>query len=649
MEQDKEYCDKNPKRTPIIFSNLDFISCVFFSNKQFNIEKIHKPQYSLCVERLFLSTGIESIQNEINSIIDNIYENLNKDNTFGKPIKIPAPIYILIGRELEYDSNLLENEKFIHFPLTVNSKLGNAEIIPDKTTGTLAIIDYMNSFFNNSGLATENDKIKYSKSHLNKYKFKGNIRILLYVPYLSNEYRYKSNIQDIINSATFFYNLIMSDVFLSFERTSNIDKEFINNLKKMNFNKKFINILVNVLREASKSKFLLYDDLNNLCFDGGCVSDVGEDLNVLIPAYNKDDGVNSENAVKYSPFLPNKCLSKTNNFLCNIRYTKEHNIGIDEFIKKYAMGDIINGLSVYSMINDMVNKKQISQENVNKIDKFKSPLNLIISIVNTHIKDGYSNDSNKNEREITVKEKLEDGTTKDKKVKVKYNHFSKEYSENMIKELSLLNDKYPGVPEIVMSLYIYNDTLKSDKITYMPWGKELISKEYILDIDTKIDVNTDLISFNNKYALKLNNKGYLFVYNINNKKILYFINYKKKIDRPIGLKFNKSEFIVECINNNNNQTSETFDSKIPKLIDDKCKECVDPFTMILDNDGYITIYGNSFIDATNKDFKKFINIQKDLVSNTDYNIDNIDDNVNQLDYIKQEYTFCSNIGENCYK
>ena len=641
MELDKNKCDRNPKKSPIIFNNLKFISCIFFSDKQFNTEKIHKPQYSLCIEKSFLATTINSIENEINSIIDNIYNELNKDNTIGYPIKIPAPIYILLGRELEYNNNILESEEFLHLPFNTKSKLGNTDITPNEQ-GSLAILDYLNSFFEKSGLAKDDDKKKYEKSHINNYKFKGRIKILLYVPYLSNEYNYISNFQDILNSSTFFYNLIMSDVFLKFERTSNIDKEFIKNLKKMNFNKNFINMLTKILRDASKSKFLLYEYLNNLCFEGGCVSSIGEDLKVLIPNYDKADGINSENAVKFSPFLPNKCLSKTDNFLCNVKYAKEYNKDIDIFIKEYAMGDIKNGLSAYSMINDLINKKIISEENISSIDKFKSPLNLIIIIINKHIKDGYTDDLNKEEREITVKENNED-----KKVKVKYNHYSKEYSENIIKELSLLNDKYPGVPEIVMSLYIYNETLKSDKISYMPWGNELLTLDYLFHIYNPLEVKSEIYSLNNEYALTINKKGLIYVYNISTKNILYFIN-KKKIINPISCMFDKSNFTIQVIDENNNQKTEKLEAKIPNLISD-CKNCVEPYTMTIDNNGIIKIFGNSFIDVTNKDFLNFINNEIDLLKKFKYNIDDLD-KINNINIpITESYQYCDNINKSCKK
>ena len=659
MELDKNSCNKTPRNSPIIFRNIDFVSCLFYSDKQYNQERIHIPKFSLCIERLVSGSSLSSIENGINGIIDEIYNKLNENNTFGRPIKIPAPIYVLLGRELEYHSSILEAERFVHMPLGMTSKLGQATITPDGK-GTLAILDYLNSFFTSSGLATEDDKKKYEKSHLNNYKFKGRVKIILYVPYLTNNYTYITNFKDMLSSSNFIYNLIISDVFLKFERTSNIDKEFIANLKKMKFSKDFIRNITNILKESTKKKFVLYDDLINLCFEGGCVSSVGEDLTVLIPPYDKDEATNGENAVKFSPFLPNKCLSKTNNFLCNVKYAKEYNKGMDEFVKKYAMADIINGLGQYSLINDMVNKNQISQEDVSKIDKFKSPLNLIISVINTHIKNGFSDDLNNKDREITVKENTEDCTSADKKIKVDYNHYSKEYSENIIKELSLLNYNYPGVPEMVMSLYIYKSNLNSNKIVNMPWGDKLLSPDYFYHIITPLEVNTDVYSLNNRYALRINKKGLIYIYEVNTKRIHYFINDIRIENIALSMIYDKTSFTIQILDEKGNQRGELMKKRIPKLID-TCSECKDPISMIIDDNGNLKFYGNSFYEVTSKEFTSFVENQIESARRNSFNMDELElgeegdynqDILNRLDDIQkrsERYQYCSESEGSCSK
>ena len=64
--------------------------------------------------------------------------------------------------------------------------------------------------------------------------------------------------------------------------------------------------------EFKNNKYPLFDDLMNMCYDGGCVSAIGEDIEKLVPQYTEDENKNNELTTNFSPFIPNKCLSKTN-------------------------------------------------------------------------------------------------------------------------------------------------------------------------------------------------------------------------------------------------------------------------------------------------------------------------------------------------
>ena len=79
------------------------------------------------------------------------------------------------------------------------------------------------------------------------------------------------------------------------------------------------------------------------------------------------------------------------------------------------------------------------------------------------------------------------------------NHYSKVYSENIIKELAFLK-KQIGIPEYVMSLYFYKEELNSDKIAYMPFGTTFPTDEYVINFGDTIQVNQIIYSFNKKYA-----------------------------------------------------------------------------------------------------------------------------------------------------
>jgi len=655
MDREKTSCSQN-KRQPINFNNLSFIKCVFLTNTQFNINKIHIPKQSLYLEEMIYVSSLNDIENKINEMIDNIYLRLNANNN-GKPYKIPMPIFLLLGKALEYEKSILEGETFIHTPIATNGyKLGKSTITTE-TSGNIAILDYIKAFFS-SGLETKQDTDKYNTSIINTYKFKGNVKIFLYVPYLTKNYKYVSNFTDLINSSRFFYSLINTNYFLSFQKTSNINEEFIAKLRKSGVNERIINKIIGIFNEADRKKYTLYDDLINLCFEGGCVSDVGEDLERLIPQYTDDEGKNTENAKKYSPYMPSKCLSKTNGYLCNIKYADENNIDIHDFLKRYSMKELKVSLARYTEINNKIENNEDVSNNVNEIDKYKSPVDLIISIVNRYIKDGYSDNLKDETKDIKIKRINEDGEEETITEKTPLNHYSKDYSENIIKELSLLHKLHPGVPEIVLSLYLFKETYKPDKIIYMPFGRFLLSNNYVLNVGEQLTIDKKLFSINNRYVLTINNYGYIYVYDRTNMNVLYFLN-RKTIKNTKGMIIEKNGINVVFIDDNNNEKTINVMADVKALIKE-CDDCIDPYNVIIDNDsGNIIIYGNAFYNATNDNFYNFINNERNVMKNMNtqdkqlLKIDNLDKIIKKDEELllrqQEDYLYCNSLNEGCIK
>jgi hypothetical protein len=626
----KEYCKKPTQKTNISFNNLNFIRCVFLTNEQYNINKIHIPKQTLFIEKTINADNNNIIQETINDTIDEVYNKLNENNT-GRPIKVPMPIFILLARVLENDYNILKNKYFEFIP-NKETIYGNTTIKPNQD-GKLAILDYIKSFFS-SGLEKQSDKDKYEKSYIHKYNFKGNIKIFIYIPYLTKDYRYITNFKDLLNSTIFFYSLINSDLFLNFQRTSKLDTEYIEKLRKAGVKENIIKKVIKILKDADKNKFTLYDDLINLCFDGGCISSVGEDFERLVPAYTKDEEKNNDNAVKYSPYLPNRCLSKTNGYLCNIRFADDKNKDISELIKKDKLDDLKNDFKKYSEIYYNLSIDKDVEKNKNEIDKYKSPVDLLISKINDFIKDNFKKDKN------------DDSSY----------YYSKDYSENIIKELIILNKLYPGIPEMVLSLYIYNENFKQDKLIYFPWGKKLLSNSFVLNIGEEFPVNNILYSFNNNFALTINKNGFIYIYDIKKYKIVYLLN-RKIIKRCIGMRMERNNIAVLYIDENKNQKSKNIFENKPSLVNN-CKECKEPYSIILDDDnGYIKIYGNSFYEVTNPKFNDLINDEINIINdlnnnNIDFNIDSLnkdDFNIDLEIKKKEDYLYCSSLDNSCLK
>jgi len=603
------------------------------------MKKIHLSRQSLYIQDVIQVNSLGDIENKIDMIIDGVYNKLNEGIGNRERIKVPVPIFILLGRELEYHRSVFEDGNKI--PLLLNTKFGETELRP--TGGQLAISEFINAFFS-SGFQKPQDRTKYDSSVLKSYKFKGRVRIIVYFPYLTNKYRYISNYVDIINSVTFYNNLFKSATFLTKDRTTTFnEKEFRKELEKTLKNElrrnrvateNLINNIVNKSVEENKKKYTLYDDLNNLCFEGGCVANEGDDFERLLPQFTNDKGKNSENAIKYSPFMPTKCLAQTTNHYCHMLKPKDasHNVDLIDFIKSYAIEDIKTAILKYITINAKINNNQrLCKKDIRYIDKYKSPIDMIIAIANIYIRDGFGTNLNDKEKKYKLpkeetKEKFTNGDDEPEECKkedpekpeitIKINHYSKDYSENIITELMHLNKLYPGVPEFVMSLYSYKENLKNDKLVYMPFGRPIPTDDYVYQLGTEFMVNKKLFSFNNRYGLTINENGFVYVYDVNNRNILYFLHRgDNRNNKFVSMTFETTGLVIVYMDEYDNLKPVSRDilPRIP-LIKSNCDECSEPYSMIVDDNGNLVIYGNAFYDVTFDGFKGMINKERGLIS-----------------------------------
>jgi len=622
------------------FSNdriFKFMKCIFFTNKQYNTDKIHIPTQSLYIQKDIKVNNVNDINNYINNTIDIIHYKLNIGNRSGTPVKIPAPLFALIGRKLDYHTSIFDGEKF-KTPFKRSFKYGSVNVSPN-TNGELAILSYFNSFFDSGLGEMPRDQEKLIGSLASSFKFKKNVRIIIYAPYLTNEYKYITNFTDIINSSRFFYTLLTNDFFLDFKKTTIITYETLKNKYKY-LNERSLRFLLEILTREDRRSFTLYEDLLNLCVEGGCVSDYGEDLNRLTTTFTDDMNQNNEEAIKKSPYVPSKCLAQTKGYIKNIRDI-HNNRDVPEFLNENAMKEIQESLYKYVDISDKIargDKNIGDDEDSKKIADYTSPVDLIISIMNKYIKDGYLINLNDGDRNG-----------------IKVNHYSKEYSKNIIKELSLINKFYPGVPEIIMSFNLIDETKRSDKIIYHPWGRQLLSSRNVLKLGESIPANKSLFSFNNRFIMSITNDGIIYVYNKNSGRILYFIN-RTPIYNTQSVTISTTEISIEYISNDNNKKSQTI--KLPnniKSLIGNCEDCIkEPFNLIINNDnGSLVIYSNSFFEATSTEFKNFIDSER-------INAERLNMNINDADFIKkigkpiefgiqEDYVFCSSIDRECKK
>jgi len=635
MEPEITKCQRNIRNSPKTFSNLSYIKCLFFTNKQFNeeAESYHKPKESLYIEKDIDGRNRQNIVNSINEIIIGIYRDLNKDNPTGD-YKIPAPIFVMMGRKLEKKGSIFENQNITK--IEDNYININGMIIPNPIIKEVSIISYINDYLS-SIFATKDDINKYNKSMLNTYEFKNNVKIFVYVPYMTNKYKYITNFVDLINSSTFISSIINNAYYLGVDPTIIFDEEKFketNNKLSNSLQHMFININTN----QDSRKYRFYDELVNLCYDGGCISDIGEDFQQLLPNFTNDESTDTDNAIKKSPYLPNKCLSKTNNFICNMKDV-ENNVSLNQILKENGSEELTNSLTQYENINMKINKGLSVSDDENKLisDYNKSPINLLISIVNSYISSSYSTNLDEKDKKIKRPTLNEKGVMEEKEISLKLNHYSKDYSINMIKELSYINNKYPSIPEIVTTMYVYKEEILSNLITYMPFGKQIPSNYNVLHFGYEQEINEKVYSVNKEFALMINNNGLIYVLNRKINQIHYFLN-RTFIKNALSMNISESGISVNYIDDNNNKNNRNVLNI--KMINDKNPRTKPPYSCIINDLGIIVVYGNAFLNSTSDEFNRLIENEIDFIKSLDSGIDpnaldNLDENMmrgkNKLD------------------
>jgi hypothetical protein len=187
----------------------------------------------------------------------------------------------------------------------------------------------------------------------------------------------------------------------------------------------------------------------------------------------------------------------------------------------------------------------------------------------------------------------------------------------------------------------------------MPWGRYLLSNNYVLNLSEPLTINNRLFSINNRFGLTVNKNGFIYVYDRTLSTIIYFLN-KTIVKNTKAMIIEKTGISVVFIDSNKNEISKVV-LNIP-LIKSKCPECKDPFNCIIDNDtGNLIIYGNSFFNSTSNELQTLINNERGLVSSMSMNNQdiNLEDIINSDKDIlltqKEDYLYCSSLDAGCIK
>lgn len=563
-------CNKYPVRQePIKFNNLKYIRCAFLTQEQYTNE-YHIPKNSLNIS---FNTTMDNIENSIDINIQNVYNKLNEIRS-PTPIKILKPIFVAFSRKIEHINNVL-NDKSIR-PIEIKKE-------NDDISYCLAINKYINSYLNKM---KNNDLInKYNSLPINKYDFKGNVKVIIFFPFITTDYKYITNFKDILNSSAYFINLLSDTEFNGIPETSSFDEEkFRKSFSKSGFSKKFVDKIINDIKLQDKTNYRYRDDLMVLCNEGGCLSESGgEDFNSLLPRISDNNGDNTNNALNASPFLPTKCLAQTNRYKCGILSPDNNNKTPQELIKD---NDVMNYLTDI-LQKYIINEECITENNKNKDfcnryadknpDLQQTPVDIINNVISVFLrKEKYSSDFNNNKK----------------------NHYSEIYSINIIKELMFINNIYPGIPEVVFPLYLY--TKNNEYTIEPPWGARLLTTDYIFNDGEEIPIGVRKYSSNNRYYIEMNSQGQIYV--STNENIYYYLNIHP-FKKPVSMIFTNTitiNFIEEETNYLRPRRVINMDLIMK---DDKHR---DPYSFYINDEGKIRVISNGFLDATSKEFNDFI-------------------------------------------
>lgn len=567
----------NLRGSPLTFNNLEYLRCVFLTQDQYN-NNYHIPKSSLTVT--FDST-IGNIENDIDTNIYNVYANINRVTRSTMSIKILSPIFVAFSRKLEYVDSIFDDSTLTKYPVELKKRNGYC----------LAIKNYMDSFFKSN--QDENLKNKYNSLPHTKYDFKGNIKVILFFPFITTQYKYITNFKDIINSSYYFLSLISKIEFNGLTEINSFDEGQIREANKK-VPKQIIDMYIQILRKQDNMKLTFRKDLLALCNEGGCVSESGgEDFKTLLPQLSNNDGDNINNAIKFSPFLPSKCLSQTIRYKCGIEEVKNNNKKPQELAKSEKIIDYLSSSLTDYITNEYCYTKKGTPnfdtdlcrgKPSEKANMQQTPVDVINNVLNVYLKKQYRTDLNEDKDSSKVA------------------HYSQEYSINIIKELMLINNFYPGIQEVVFPLYLYKGT--SEYITEPPWGNKLLTPDRVIYENEGVLVNQKKHSFNDSYYLMLNDKGQLVVYNSNGS-IFYYLSIKT-VPNPENITLS-STFTVSYKSPESGyiRTTDVLGGYSITIID-KSENRRAPYIFYLNNEGRLRIFANGFIDATDKSFIDFI-------------------------------------------
>lgn len=581
MSKDKELIERVTNLA--LYSNLKEMllwkRCIYMTHGQYA-----KGEH--LNDKIYIHKGTT---NNIKKFVSNHLQELASKLPFKK---VPKPIYILLAKKLEYDSansilpasckeaykdlksGVLEyaalKEKYTTdnnttvYSQSVGNNVRNYDIscFLDKDNKLLDATssDIEKKEFVYDRLGAGNSIEYLQKSSLASYKFNENYEVIIYVPNLTRDLKYFTSFFDFSNQNKWM-NMICSEdsVFLSIIPFQKDYKESIVNSvgdEAYESNDKFKKI-VNDLNEKNELEYPFIKDMSYMCFNMGCVSEYGEDLDEIVPTVGNTYDEQLSNARAKGPYFPTKCLRTD--------YYNKHMI---DFEKEDIQKEYKKGLR-----EQLVKDIDIFKINYEKIQAGETP------------SEGYSSDNIvdviKGSAARFRNEKYKEGTND--------SEYSKEYNRKILAELAYRHNSFPGVQEIVFPCFVLNDNFVQlqEYTHFMPWGNILLKQQYVLSEGDVIKLDdTRFTSFNKLWELKYDETHKLSLFN-QGSKIRTVINFDMKRFSKRSLAFESGSLNLYAYdeNDNNDNRFSFFAGKA---------DSISPLSIVIENNGVINVYQNGF-------------------------------------------------------
>jgi hypothetical protein len=527
--------------------------------------------------------------NNIKAFVSNHLKELASKLPFKK---VPKPIYMLLAKKLEYDSansilpasckeaytdlksgvlkyaamkeQYAADNKTTVYSQSVGDEVKNYDIscFLDKENKLLDATspDIKKKEFVYDRLGAGNSIEYLQKSSLASYKFNENYEVIIYVPNLTRDLKYFTSFFDFSNQNKWMNMICSKDsVFLSIIPFSKDYKESI--VKSVGdeayaSNEKFKKI-VDDLNEKNELEYPFIKDMSYMCFNMGCVSEYGEDLDEIVPTVGNTYDEQLSNARSKGPYFPTKCLRTD--------YYNKHMI---DFEKEDIQKEYKKGLR-----EQLVKDIDIFKINYEKIQAGETP------------SEGYSSDNIvdviKGSAARFRNEKYKEGT--------KDEEYSKEYNRKILAELAYRHNSFPGVQEIVFPCFILNDKFMElqEYTHFMPWGNILLKQQYVLSEGDVIKLDdTRFTSFNKLWELKYDETHKLSLFN-QGSKIRTIVDFDMKRFSKRSLAFESGSLNLYAYDENNNNDNR-FSFYAGKA------DSISPLSIVIENDGVINVYQNGF-------------------------------------------------------